>query len=292
MKVGVTGAGGLLGTTLVPLWRAAGADVTAWDRAALDVTDASAVERAVGALRPAVVVHAAAWTDVDGAEAQPAAAMRVNRDGTQAVAAACAASGAVLVHLSTDYVFDGSARVPIRPDAPLAPLGAYGRSKAAAEAAAGLAGADVLIVRTGWVFGPGGRNFVDTMRGCAAQRRAVRVVDDQVGAPTSTRLLAEALWALVAAGARGVMHVASAGATTWYGVAAAVYAAAGAPASLVTPCSSKEAARPAPRPAYGVLDCTATARTIGGGLPDWEGQVLGYVRDGTAPPCGILPAAA
>jgi dTDP-4-dehydrorhamnose reductase len=288
VKVGVTGAGGLLGTTLVPLWRAAGADVTAWDRAALDVTDAAAVDRAVGGLRPDVLVHAAAWTDVDGAEAQPDAAMRANRDGTAAVAAACAASGALLVHLSTDYVFDGRARTPIPPGTPSAPLGAYGRSKAAAESAARRADPDCLIVRTGWVFGPGGRNFVDTMRDCAAQRCAVRVVDDQVGAPTSTRLLAEALWALVAAGARGVMHVASAGSTTWHGVAAAVYAAAGAPASLVTPCTSAEAARPAPRPAYGVLDCTATARTIGLALPGWEGQVHGYVRDGVVPPCGIL----
>lgn len=290
MRVGVTGAGGLLGSTLVPLWRAAGADVTGWTHRELDVTDADAVREAVRTARADVVLHAAAWTDVDGAETHQDEAMRINRDGTAAVAAACAEHGATVVYLSSDYVFEGRSGRPISPNDVPKPSGAYGRSKAAGEAALQGAGGAWVVVRTGWVYGPGGRNFVDTMRTAAAERRAVRVVDDQVGAPTSARLIAEVLWKLLPLGAARVWHVAAAGATSWHGVASCVYHAAGAPAALVQPCSSAESKRAAPRPAWSVLDVTATASALGRPLPAWDEQVRGYLDTGRLPPCGWIEA--
>jgi len=288
MKVGVTGAGGLLGSTLVPLWRAAGAEVVGWTRQDLDVTDAPAVRREIVARRPEVVVHAAAWTDVDGAETQETEALRVNRDGSAAVAAACAVAGALLVQVSSDYVFDGAAAAPVPPDAVCRPGGAYGRSKAEAEQAVQRSPAQWLMIRTGWVYGPQRRNFVDTMRAAAGERRPVRVVDDQTGAPTSARWVAEAVWGLVGAGARGIWHVSAAGSTTWYQVARAVFDESGAAASLVSRCSSAELNRPAARPAYSVLDCRTTEQRLGVALPPWEAQVREYVRTGTLAACGVI----
>ena len=217
--------------------------------------------------------------------------MRVNRDGTAAVAAAGAEVGATVVYVSTDYVFDGMAKAPIPPNRVLGPLGAYARSKAAGEAALQAAAAPWIVVRTGWVYGPGGRNFVDTMRMAAAERRAVRVVEDQVGAPTSARLIAEAVWGLLPLGPRRIWHVTAAGATSWFGVARSVYHAAGAPAELVQPCSTSAAARPAPRPAYSVLDCRDTVAALGRPLPAWEDQLSAYVQTGHLPPCGWIAAA-
>jgi dTDP-4-dehydrorhamnose reductase len=292
LKVGVTGSGGLLGRTLVPLWREAGAEVLAWTRADFDVTDAAATMRAVGAARPDVIVHAAAWTDVDGAEQDEIGAMRANRDGAAHVAAAAAAARATLLHISTDYVMGGSARTPIPPGRAPAPLGAYARSKAAGETAVRDSKAEWAIVRTGWAYGPHGRNFVDTMRQAAAAGRSVAVVDDQVGAPTSVRLLAEALWALLAARARGIWHVAAAGETSWYGVARVVYEAAGADPARVKACTSAESGRAAPRPAWAVLDCRATVTALGAPMPAWDEQVRAYVKTGALPPCGLIKAAA
>lgn len=280
MRVAVTGAGGLLGTTLVPLWRSAGAEVIAWARHDLDVTDEAEVVRAVRDARPEVVVHAAAYTAVDRAEAEPEIAMRANRDGTAHVCGACAQAGAAVVLISTDYVFHGTASAPIPPEAPLSPLGAYARSKAEAERATRAAAAPWTIVRSGWLYGPGGENFVDTMRRAAASRRAVTVVDDQVGAPTPTSLVAEALWGLTRRALRGVWHVAAAGTASWFAVARTVYQAAGAAAELVSPCSSDALARPAPRPAYSVLECGETERALGVKLPEWRGLVEAYVAGG------------
>jgi len=291
LRVGVTGAGGLLGRTLVPLWREAGADVVAWAHADLDVTDGAAVARAIGQARPEVVVHAAAWTNVDGAESNPRA-MAVNETGTKTVAASANAVGATVIYISSDYVFGGAARRPIPPDATLSPVGAYATSKAAGERAVTAAAGAWLIMRTGWSYGPGGRNFVDTMRQAAREARPVQVVDDQVGAPTSVRLMAEALWALLAGRARGIWHVTAAGETSWHGVARAVYEASGADPGLVRRCSSAELNRPAPRPAYSVLDCTRTVAALGAPLPAWDDQVRAYVRTGALPACGLLEAAA
>ena len=286
----MTGAGGMLGQALVPLWRAAGAEVTAWTRAEVDVTNRMAVAAAVRAARPDLLVHAAAWTNVDGAEAAEPAALRANRDGTANAAAACAAVGAAICYVSTDYAFDGTARAPVPPGAPVRPLSAYARTKVAGEVALRAGAADWLIARTGWLYGPGGKNFVDTMRARAAEGVAVQVVDDQVGAPTSVRLLAEALWGLAAGGARGVFHVAAAGQTSWHGVARAVYEAAGANPALVRSCSTAEFPRPATRPAYSVLDCRDTVARLGRPLPSWDDQVRHYVRTGALADCGLMNA--
>lgn len=288
----MTGAGGLVGSAAVALYRDAGATVVAWTRSDLDVTDAGSVRRAVEAERPDAVVHAAAWTDVDGAEMAGAEAMRVNRDGTVAVVAAGASVGATVVAISSDYVFDGTARTPIPTDAPVRPAGAYARSKAAGEAAVRAGTAPWLIVRTGWIYGPGGRNFVDTMRAKARAKERVAVVADQIGAPTSARLVAEAIWRLLAIRAGGIWHVAAAGETSWHGVARAVFDAEGAAPDLVQACTSAQHPRPAPRPAYGVLDCRQTVTALGAPLPPWEEQVRAYLRTGVPASCGLMRVAA
>lgn len=288
MLVGVTGANGLLGTTLVPLWRRAGADVIAWTLEDFDITDVGATRRAILDARPEVVIHLAAYTDVDRAESEPQVVMQVNRDGTANVCAACREAGAHLVCLSTDYVFDGSASVPIPPAAPCSPLGVYAQGKAAGEAAVEASGTVWTIVRTGWAFGPGGRNFVDTVRRGADEGCAVRVVTDQVGAPTSTRLVAEGLWGLVERRVTGHWHLAAAGAASWFEVARAVYGCARSDPALVAPCSSREAARVARRPAYSVLDCRATETELGVALPGWKEQVAAYVRTGRVPGLGLI----
>lgn len=288
MRVGVTGANGLVGTALLPLWRRAGADVVGWTLDDFDVRDAGAVRSAIVAARPEVVLHLAAYTDVDRAEAEPDVALAVNGDGTAHVAAACREAGARIVYVSTDYVFDGTARGPIAPDAPRAPLGAYARGKAAGEAAAEASGVPWAVARTGWVYGPAGRNFVDTVRGAAGERRPLRVVDDQVGAPTSARLVAEALWALVTRGCTGFWHLAAAGAASWFEVARAIYSGVGADPALVAPCTTAEAARAAPRPANSVLDCRRTEAAIGLALPPWGEQVAAYVRTGRMAAIGLI----
>ena len=288
MLVGVTGANGLVGTTLVPLWRRAGAEVLAWTLEDFDVTDVPATRRAILDARPDVVIHLAGYTDVDRAESEPQVAMRVNRDGTASVCAACREAGAHLVYLSTDYVFDGSASVPIPPAAPCSPVGVYAQGKASGEAAVEASGAMWAIVRTGWAFGPGGRNFVDTIRRGADEGRAVRVVTDQVGAPTSTRLVAEGLWGLVGRRVAGHWHLASAGATSWFEVARAVYRGARHDPALVAPCSTLESARAARRPAYSVLDCRATESALGVALPQWEAHVAAYVGTGRVPGLGLI----
>jgi len=288
LRVGVTGARGLLGTMLVPLWRKAGAEVVGWDLDDFDLRDAVAVRRTITAARPDVVIHAAAYTAVDRAEAEPELAMAVNRDGTSNVCRACVEAGARVVYVSTDYVFDGGATAPIPPDARRAPLGAYARAKAEGEAAVERSAGPWTIVRSAWAFGPGGVNFVDTVRRAAAEGRALKVVSDQIGAPTSTRLLSEGLWGLVRLGTTGHWHLTASGAASWFEVARTVYSAAGADPALVSPCSTAEAARAAPRPAYSVLECGATRAALGVSLPAWEKHVTAYVRTGHVPGLGLI----
>jgi dTDP-4-dehydrorhamnose reductase len=285
-RVAVTGAGGLLGSTLVERWRLAGAEVVAWRRRDFDVADSDAALAAIGAARPEVVVHAAGYTAVDRAEAESREAMRVNRDGARSVSRACARLGVRVAYLSTDYLFGDGHGAPIAPEAPPAPLNAYGRSKAAGEAEVRDSGARWLVLRTAWLYGPGGSNFVDAMREAALQGREVKVVDDQRGAPTASALVSDVLWELLDGGADGVWHAAASGEATWFAVAREVFEAAGASAARVRPCSSAEAGRAARRPAYSVLDCRATASRLGVSLPDWREQVRAYVQRGALPGLG------
>jgi dTDP-4-dehydrorhamnose reductase len=263
----VTGAGGQLGHDLLEvLARRAGDDVTPVTRAEADLTDEASVRDVVrgwlGGVRGrgdrAVVVNAAAYTAVDDAEADEATAQRVNGDAPGWLAEEMAGHGR-LVHVSTDYVFDGSATEPYRVDAPVAPRSAYGRTKAAGERAVLAAGGDATVVRTAWVYGRHGGNFVRTMLRLERERETVSVVDDQVGSPTWSADLAGGLVELGAREERSpaVLHCTNAGQVSWHGLARAVFAEVGADPERVLPTTTGAFPRPAPRPAFSVLDLTA-----------------------------------
>jgi dTDP-4-dehydrorhamnose reductase len=266
MRLLVTGAAGMLGRDVTAAAADAGHAVAGLARADLDITDAAAVRSAVVAARPDAVVNCAAWTDVDGAEAAEEQATAVNGAGAGNVAAATREAGALLVHVSSDYVFDGHAEEPYREDAPTAPAGAYGRSKLAGERAVAAAGGRSAIVRSAWVFGPHGRNFVDTMRRLGAERDEVAVVDDQIGCPTYTGHLAAALVAVAEQGLTGVLHVAGGGRCSWFDLAVATFEETGL-ACRVRRQSSAELGRPAPRPAFSVLASTRSDAPV---LPHWR----------------------
>ncbi|WP_263164901.1 dTDP-4-dehydrorhamnose reductase [Streptomyces sp. SCSIO ZS0520] len=253
----VTGAGGMLGSELCALLRARRQPVLAFSHGDLDLADGYAVRMAMERARPRVVVNCAAYTDVDGAESSEAAALRVNGDAVRRLAQACAATGARLLHLSTDYVFDGQAQAPWPEEARPAPRTAYGRSKLAGEQAvlAELPHSGT-VVRTAWLYGAHGRNFVATMKEKAAAGEAVRVVDDQHGQPTWARDVSQRLYELgelQVSRAAGIFHATSAGRTTWYEFAREIYRLAGADPALVRPLSSEDLDRVAPRPANSVL---------------------------------------
>jgi dTDP-4-dehydrorhamnose reductase len=266
MRLLVTGAAGMLGRDVTAAAADAGHAVAGLARADLDITDAAAVRSAVVAARPDAVVNCAAWTDVDGAEAAEEQATAVNGAGAGNVAAATREAGALLVHVSSDYVFDGHAEEPYREDAPTEPAGAYGRSKLAGERAVAAAGGRSAIVRSAWVFGPHGRNFVDTMRRLGAERDEVAVVDDQIGCPTYTGHLAAALVAVAEQGLTGVLHVAGGGRCSWFDLAVATFEETGL-ACRVRRQSSAELGRPAPRPAFSVLASTRSDAPV---LPHWR----------------------
>ena len=268
----VTGAGGQLGHDLQAHLLAAGATVTAVTRAELDVTDAAAVDAVVAQARPDVVVNAAAYTAVDAAETDEDRALAVNGEGPRVLAAAAAGTGARLLHVSTDYVFDGTATSPYRPDSPTAPRSAYGRTKLAGEQAVREAYPDGgYVVRTAWVYGRHGKNFVATMARLEAERDTLSVVDDQRGSPTWSRDLAAGLVELGAADVpAGVFHATGAGDTTWCGFARAVFAELGADPARVQAITSDQYPVPAPRPAYSVLSGEEWAAAGLTPLPDWR----------------------
>lgn len=273
MRFLITGAGGMLGRDLAAVLAAAGDEVTAPARAELDITDPDAVRAAVAGHD--VVLNAAAWTDVDGAETAEAAATAVNGDAVAVLAEACAAEGARLVHPSTDYVFPGEATAPYPEDAPTDPVNAYGRSKLAGERAVlAILPETGYVVRTAWLYGEHGRNFVRTMLTVAGQRETVEVVDDQQGQPTWSYALARQLVALARGGAPGgVYHGTATGQTTWYGLARAVFTGAGLDPERVRPITSDRFPRPARRPAYSVLGHAGWARAGLPALPDWRDQL-------------------
>ncbi|MGW0756314.1 dTDP-4-dehydrorhamnose reductase [Streptomyces sp. NPDC002814] len=255
----VTGAGGMLAQDVLGRLAEAGERVVALDRAALDLTDRVAVQQALELHRPAVVVNCAAWTAVDDAETREAEALAINGDGPAHLAAACASTGTVLLHVSTDYVFAGDAGEPYAEDAPTAPRSAYGRTKLAGEQA-------VLktlpehgyVVRTAWLYGTGGPNFVRTMIRLAGERETLDVVNDQRGQPTWSAdlaglLLALGRGALAGTAPAGVYHGTSSGETTWYGFTREIFRLLGTDPDRVRPTTSEAFVRPAPRPAYSVL---------------------------------------
>ncbi len=273
----ITGAGGALGSDLAT--RLGGGDVVAMDRSQLDIT-APDLGRHLDAVAPEVIVNAAAYTRVDDAETDEHTATRVNADGPGELAVWCTAHGARLIHVSTDYVFAGDATTPYQVDAPTAPLSAYGRTKLAGEANVLGAGGDCHVVRTAWLYGSTGTNFVRTIGSRLLGGQPVRVVDDQRGAPTWTYQLADSLIGLGTADvAAGVWHCSAAGAASWYDVAVAIGEELGVDPALVTPTTSAEYRRPAPRPSYSVL---SNAKWEAAGLPilpDWREQLSAALAD-------------
>lgn len=269
----VTGANGMLGTDLVDLLRSRGEDVTAASRSTLDVTSADAVADAVTGHD--VVVNCAAWTAVDDAEEHEGDALVVNAEAPRLLARAAAASGARLVQVSTDYVFDGSADTPYVEDAPLSPVSAYGRTKAAGETAVrDEHPGGHLVVRTAWLYGAHGGCFPKTIARVARERGEVHVVGDQVGQPTWTADVATTIVALVQADAPvGTYHATSAGRCSWFDFARQVVVAAGLESSVVQPTRSADFVRPAPRPSYSVLGHDALTalglNPIGGWSERW-----------------------
>jgi dTDP-4-dehydrorhamnose reductase len=271
----ITGAGGMLGRDLSDLLAGEGDQVAALGRADLDITDAAGARDAVARHRPDVVVNCAAWTAVDDAEAHEDAALGVNGRGVAHLAGVCAGHGAALVQISTDYVFDGTAEKPYAEDHPTGPRSAYGRTKLAGEEAARAALPDgAYVLRTAWLYGAHGKSFYRTMLSRALAGAPVSVVDDQRGQPTWTADVARQIHALIAAGApAGTYHATSSGEVTWFGFAREIYATAGADPALVTPTTTAEFPRPAPRPAYSVLGHDAWEAV---GLPpigDWRGAL-------------------
>jgi dTDP-4-dehydrorhamnose reductase len=222
-----------------------------------------------------VVINCAAWTNVDGAEKEEATATRINGDAVGCLAERCKAVGAVLVHYSTDYVFDGNAGSPYAVDHPRAPLNAYGRSKAAGEQAIEQVAGEYLLLRTSWLYAPWAKNFVRTMLRLGAQKPSLRVVDDQVGRPTSAESLAEISLRLLEREARGTLHVTDAGQCTWYELARATLQLASS-SCKVEPCTSAEYPLPAKRPSYSVLDLAPTIALVGE-PPSWQDNLRSVV---------------
>jgi dTDP-4-dehydrorhamnose reductase len=274
VKALVTGARGQVGTALAaaapPGWT-----VTALDRDDLDIGDPARVAAAVAAVGPDLVFNAAAYTAVDRAEAEPDAAFRVNRDGAAHLAAATVRAGARMVHISTDFVFDGDSGRTYRPADETGPRGVYGASKLAGEFAVLAAAPDALIVRTAWVYAASGHNFLRAMLRLMAERGEVRVVADQIGTPTAAVSLADGLWALAGAGVSGVWHYTDAGVASWYDFAVAIGEEASAAGMLacaprVFPIGTADYPTAARRPAFSVLDKSRTWETLGQPAPHWR----------------------
>jgi dTDP-4-dehydrorhamnose reductase len=274
----VTGAGGQLGRSLLAIAGPQGIDAVGLTRQELDITDAGAIAEAIDRIEPDVVLNAAAFTKVDLCEEQQELALRVNGGAPGLLAEACRGR-ALLVHVSTEYVFAGDANRPLSEDAEKRPLSEYGRSKLAGEKAVRESGCDHLIARTQWVFGPG-PNFVRTILRAAAGGQKLRVVEDQIGRPTWSPALAEALVSAVRGELRGTLHLACEGVCSWYDFAREIVregAARGLAQPVdVDPIATEEMPRPAPRPPYAVL-ALDRARAAGIRLPHWRDALASYL---------------
>ena len=249
--------------------------VSAPARAEMDILDKSAIRELIERSRPDVVINAAAYTAVDRAETESDLAWRVNRDGAANVAIAAKEFGTRVVHLSTDYVFDGRSYRPYRPDDQTNPLNVYGASKLAGERAVLEADPDALIVRTSWVYSGGKSNFLAAILARMITGAEVKVVDDQIGTPTSALSLARALWDLIACDARGIFHYTDAGVASWYDFACAIGDEASAAGIVegrphVAPIPTRERPSAAARPTFSVLDKTETWRLLGAPSPHWR----------------------
>jgi dTDP-4-dehydrorhamnose reductase len=277
LKILVTGAGGMLGTDFVDAAESASHDVVALAHADLDITDVAETAKQIAAAAPDVVINCAAWTDVDGAEDAEAEATGLNATAAGALAAAAADAGAMVVYPSTDYVFDGRKGEAYAEGDKTRPLSAYGRSKLAGEQAVAEANPQHFIVRTSWVFGPHGKNFVETMLRLGEERDEVLVVADQIGCPTYTGHLAEGLIELIEFAdedAYGVHHMTGAGHCSWSDFAREIFSQSGVDCQ-VKPATTAQVPRPAPRPAYGVLAVEREGAVM---LPPWRQGLGDYLK--------------
>jgi len=289
MRLLIAGWQGQVARALVELAPGA-ADVEAFavGRPGLDLCEAASITRAMTDFRPDVIINAAAYTAVDKAEAEPAAAFALNRDGARLLAEAAAKRGAAILHVSTDYVFDGSKDAPYTEDDATGPINVYGASKLEGENAVRQANPRHVIARTAWIYSPTGTNFVKTMLRLAGERPVLSVVDDQMGSPTYAPHLAQALLDIArqmssAPGNNlgGTYHVAGSGEVSWYGLAREVFAVSktlGGPTAEVTPISTADYPTTARRPRNSRLDCTKAAHCFGVTLPDWREGVRACVE--------------
>jgi dTDP-4-dehydrorhamnose reductase len=281
LRIAVTGTQGQVVRSLLERGPTRGVEVVAIGRPALDLSDPATIEPAITAARADLLVSAAAMTDSEEAEAHPALADAVNAKGACALASCARKLGIPIIHLSTDYVFDGSNHTPYRESDPVAPLNAYGRSKAAGERAVAAAQPAHAILRVAWVYSPFGRNFVTTMLHLAKERREIRVVDDQVGSPTSAADIADGILtvALNMTGGPdryGVFHMAGSGVATRAELAEAIFSlsqAAGGASARVVPIKTADYRSSVQRPAYSPLDCSKIAAVHGVTLPPWRSSL-------------------
>ncbi len=277
----VTGARGMLGQAVLAVLRAQGKPASGTDLPEVDLTDPAVVRRVWETERPTHVIHCAAYTNVDGAESDVELCTRVNVQMPELVASACSETGARMLTISTDFVFDGQSRRPYRETDPTGPLSVYGRTKLEGELAVAAVLEDHQIVRTAWLFGPGKRNFVSAMLERLRQGIALRVVDDQWGSPTYTCDLAERLVALSRLEERGVFHLVNGGITTWCGLTRKTAELAGFDPNTIEAIATADYPTPARRPAWSVLDCS---RAWNLGLPplrDWTEALAEYIRGTT-----------
>jgi dTDP-4-dehydrorhamnose reductase len=278
MKALIVGNRGMLGTELMRVFSAAG-EVTGVDIAELDITDAGQCLDCANRVRPEVIINAAALTAVDYCESHEEEANRVNGDGPGNMAAAAAESGSLLVHYSTDYVFDGRKEAPYAETDPTCPRSAYGRSKLLGEQKVQARSPEHLILRTAWLFGCNGKNFIRTILKAARSGQPLRVVDDQRGSPTNARDLAAHTLRLVQSGEHGIFHAANTGSCSWYELAARSIEWAGMEGVKISPCSTSEYPLPAPRPANSVLAPTRLVSCGVGPMRPWQEAVQDYIRE-------------
>ncbi len=274
MKLLVTGAGGMLGQALVPCLRARGHEVKALPKEELDVTNFQQVQQVLASEKPELILHCGAYTKVDQAESEPALAFHINGYGTENLAVACNALNIPMLYVSSDYVFDGEQREPYNTWDATRPLSIYGKSKLAGEKAVMRHLQRFYIVRTSWLYGPNGTNFVETMLSMAEQKKPLRVVSDQHGTPTCTLSLSELIADLIETHRYGVYHAADEGVTNWYEFAKAIVASYKVD---VVPIETKDMPRPATRPKYSVLDKTTLLNTIGRESIPWRESLQTYL---------------
>lgn len=269
----VVGNKGMLGQDLMALYGDAARGV---DIDEIDITDLTSVQRVLLTLKPKVVINAAAYTDVDGCQSNPELAMQVNSEGVGYLAMISKEIGAKLVQVSTDYIFDGKKGAPYLEDDLAGPLSVYGESKLGGEMNTWF-NPNHLIVRTQWLYGHGGKNFVETMLKLAAEKKELTVVDDQIGSPTWTRDLALAIKALLDKGCQGTYHAANSGFVSWNGFAKEIFRLAGLDVAVL-PMTTEQLGRPAPRPLYSTLDCGKLQQETGFVPQPWQDALERYLE--------------